>query len=661
MKKRMEELVKLINYYNKKYHEQDISEISDYEYDELYKELVKLEAEYPQFVSADSPTLKVGGRPSENLKNIKHPVPLESLSNAFSLEDLIAFDKRIKKDIEKPEYVLEKKLDGLSVTLLYENNEFVLGLTRGDGISGEDVTVNLRTIENLPKKLSGNKIDYLLVRGEVYMSKSTFIELNEEAREQNTKLFANPRNAAAGSLRQLDPSITKNRRLKVKVFNIQKIEGYTFSNHKESFDFLNKLGFPVNDLEIVTNDISKVYEKIKEINSSRNKFEFEIDGAVIKINNLNDREVLGSTAKAPRWAVAFKFPPEEIETDLLDIYLQIGRTGVLTPNALLKPVYLAGSTVSRASLHNMNYIESKDIRINDKVVVYKGGDIIPTILKSVKEKRNGKEIIFTMPSKCPYCDHKVEQVEDQAAYKCSNYSCIGQVLRRIEHFSSKDAMDIEGLSRATIELLNKEGFLNSIFDIYKLHEKRDKLIELKGFGPKKVDNLLNAIEASKNVDLDRLIFALGIDNVGKTIASLFSDNLKSLKALKDASYEELTSIETVGPLIAKGISDFFSNPANENIIINLEANNINTRALTQDKPSDLSLKDLTFVITGSFEKYKRSELQKILEEKGGKVTSSVSKNTDYVIAGENPGSKLTKAQELNIKVLSLEELEEFVL
>lgn len=664
MKNRIDELVKILNYHNKRYYELDAPEISDYEYDMLMNELIALEQQYPEYRSVESPTQRVGGKPLKEFAKVKHTVPLESLSNAFSYEELYAFHERILKESINPEYVLEKKIDGLSVTLEYADNIFVRGATRGDGIYGEDITENLKTVHNIPLKLHTKEvIPYLVVRGEVYMDKDNFAKINEVAEENGEKPFANPRNAAAGSLRQLDSKITAKRNLKIFVFNLQSIQGALFDTHVQTLNFLKDAGFVVNDVIRVSGDMKDIISGIEEIHDKRFSYKYDIDGAVIKLNNIADREVLGSTAKAPRWAIAYKYPPEQKETVVKDIFVQIGKTGVLTPNAEFDPVFVSGSTVSRATLHNMDFIDTNDIRINDHVIIQKAGDIIPEVVRVLKDKRTGKEIKFKMPENCPFCNSDVQRVKDQAAYRCTNINCTGQISRRLEHFCSKDAMDIEGLSTATVEKFMDLSLLKDIADIYDLHNKREQLLKIEGFGEKSVNKLLSAIEKSKSNNIDRLLFGIGILYIGQKASSLLAENFPDMKSIMAAEITDFTSIDTFGEVMANSIADYFKDEKAVNLINRLKAQGVNMQSLSYNNTQKLSDKLIgkTYVITGSFEEYTRDQLKSIITSNGGNVTESVSKKTDYVLVGDKPGSKLTKAQALGINIIDLEQFKSSLL
>lgn len=646
MKKYMEELVKKIEQHSYDYYVLDNPSITDFEYDKLIHELMDLEQKYPEYKINNSPTERVGGKVLDGFETVTHTVPMESLNDAFSKSELDDFDKSVRKIIEKPEYVVEMKIDGLSVSLEYENGEFFRGSTRGDGVVGEDVTQNLKTIKAIPLRLT-EKIPYLEVRGEVYMPVSSFIELNNKREEQEQPLFANPRNAAAGSLRQLNSKITAERNLNIFIFNIQQIQGKEFKNHKESLDFLMELGFKVSPTYEIFNSIDDAYSKIQEIGNKRGELGFDIDGAVIKINDFNDRKKLGSTAKAPRWAIAYKYPAEQKQTKLLDITIQVGRTGVLTPTAELEPVKIAGSTVSRATLHNIDNIKNKDIRIGDTVIIQKAGDIIPEVVEVVADKRTGNETEYKMPEKCPVCGTGVVREADEAATRCVNPECPAQKIRNIIHFASKDAMNIDGLGPAIIEQLADLDLIKSPADLYYL--KYEDLVDIERMGVKSANNLIKAIENSKNAGLDRVIFALGIRNIGSKAGKVLAETFGDIDSLSEASEENLTKIEDIGPIMAKSIVNFFSSNGAIDIIQKLRFAGVD---LTYSKKSmDNRFEGMTFVLTGTLPTYSRDEASEIIENFGGKTSSSVSKNTSYVLAGEKAGSKLTKAQQLGIKII----------
>lgn len=643
-----------IREHNKRYYEQDAPTVSDYEYDMLMQRLKKLESEHPELKTADSPTQKVGGKASAAFSAVTHEVALESLNDVFSVEEVESFVTKVSEAVPDAEYVAEPKIDGLSVALYYENGVFVQGATRGDGVTGEDVTANLLTINDIPKRLE-NAPEHLAVRGEVYMSKTVFAELNEQREINGEQLLANPRNAAAGSLRQLDPEVARSRRLSIMVFNVQSVSGREFKTHAETLDFLREMGFPT-----VAYSVCKTAEecsaKIAEIGESRENFPFDIDGAVIKLNSLAGRALLGSTSKAPRWAVAYKYPPEKKETKLVDIVIQVGRTGVLTPTAELEPVRIAGSTVSRATLHNIDNITSKDIRIGDTVIIQKAGDIIPEVVEVVKEKRSGEESVYTMPEKCPVCGTKVVREADEAATRCVNPECPAQKIRNIIHFASKDAMDIDGLGPAIIEQLAEQKLVNSPADLYYL--RYEDLVEIERMGVKSANNLIKAIENSKNAGLDRVIFALGIRNIGSKAGKILAEKYGDIDSLSDATEEELTKIEDIGPIMAKSITNFFSSTGAIDIIQKLRFAGVD---LTYTKKStDNRFEGMTFVLTGTLPTYSRDEASEIIENFGGKTSSSVSKNTTYVLAGEKAGSKLTKAEQLGVKIIDEAEFDSMI-
>lgn len=646
MKEYMDSLAKKIEQHSYNYYVLDNPTITDFEYDKLIHELMDLEKKYPQYKQKNSPTERVGGKVLENFDTVSHTVPMESLTDAFSKEELFDFDQSVRKVITNPEYVVEMKIDGLSVSLEYQNGEFVRGSTRGDGIIGEDVTQNLKTIKAIPLHLN-EKIPYLEVRGEVFMPVSSFIELNRTREETEQPLFANPRNAAAGSLRQLNSKITSERNLSIFVFNIQQIEGKNISSHTEGLDYLKFLGFKVSPTYKTFYSIDSAYGEIMSIGEMRGELGFDIDGAVIKINNLNMRKILGSTAKAPKWAIAYKYPAEQKETVLNDITIQVGRTGVLTPTAELSPVKIAGSTVSRATLHNIDNIISKDIRIGDTVIIQKAGDIIPEVVSSVKEKRNGKEIKYEMPKFCPVCNTPVVREADEAATRCVNPECPAQKIRNIIHFASKDAMDIDGLGPAIINQLAEKSIINSPADLYYL--KFDEIVNIERMGEKSAKNLLNSIEKSKEAGLDRVIFAIGIRNIGSKAGKILAKKFKSLDNLSNAKEDELKEIPDIGPVMAKSIVNFFSSSGSLDLIQKLRFAGVNLEY--SDVSADDRFSGKTFVLTGTLPTYSRDEASAIIEKYGGKTSSSVSSKTDYVLAGEKAGSKLKKAESLGITVI----------
>ena len=650
IKNAIQNLVNELNEHSYKYYVLDNPDISDYEYDMKYAELVKLEEEYPQFVLNYSPTQRVGDKSLESFESVTHSVQMQSLNDVFSFEEFKSFDEKIAKSLSDYEYSVELKIDGLSVSLEYKNGEFFRGSTRGDGFVGEDITNNLKTISSIPLKLKEN-VD-IEVRGEVFMPRKSFEDLNKHREIYGLPLFANPRNAAAGSLRQLDPKVTAERNLDIFVFNVQNSE-IKFSNHLESLDYLKKLGFKTNPETVLCKNSDAVIETITKFGELRNSLPYDIDGAVVKINNLSQRDLLGQTVKAPRWAVAYKYPPEKKETIIEDIEIKVGRTGVLTPNAVLKPVFVSGSLISRATLHNEDYILQKDIRIGDTVVIQKAGDIIPEVVEVVTSKRTGNEIAFTMPDKCPSCGSVVVREEGEAAHKCQNMECPAQLLRNIIHYVSKDAMDISGLGEAIIQTFVEKDIIKGAADLYYIDF--NEIANIEGFGEKSVENIANAIEKSKTNNLHRLLFALGIPHVGQVAAKKICAVFDSMDSIMNASIEELAQIDDIGIVIAKSLVNFFSNDNNIEEISRLKYAGVNMSEIKSDNSSDILL-GKTFVLTGTLPNLSRSEAKKIIEDNGGKVSSSVSKKTDFVVLGEDAGSKLTKAQELGITLISEEEL-----
>lgn len=654
-RERIQELVELLNYHSHKYYVEDNPEISDYEYDHLLHELEKLEERHPQWIRQDSPTQRVGGKPLDKFVPVVHEVPMESLQDAFDEEEIMDFDERVRSFVEHPSgYVVEHKIDGLSVSLEYENGLFVRGSTRGDGITGEDVTMNLRTINSIPMKLS-DPIPYLEVRGEVFLSKESFQTLNEMRESLEEPVFANPRNAAAGSLRQLDPKIAAGRKLDIFVFNIQRIEGKTVTSHIEGLRYLREQGFKVILNDSVFPDIQSAYQRVLEIGEERGDLSFEIDGAVIKINEFSEREALGSTAKFPRWAIAYKFPAEKKETVVENIAVQVGRTGVLTPAADLTPVRIAGSTVSRATLHNIDYIEEKDIRIGDHVMIQKAGDIIPEIVEVIKEKRTGDEQIFKMPEHCLECGAQVVREEGEAAYRCTGMNCPAQRLRHIVHFVSRTAMDIEGLGPSIVQQLLERGMIETAADLYYL--KPEEIAEMEKMGEKSAQNLMDALERSKENPLYRLINGLGIRHIGEKAAKVLAKRYRSLDRLMKADKEDLTEIYDIGGTMADSLIEFFEEPQNQAFIQKLIDAGVNCEDEGEEDVTDKRFEGKTFVLTGTLSMYTRSEASEIIERMGGKTSSSVSKKTSYVLAGEEAGSKLEKANRLGVAVISEEEFE----
>lgn len=649
VREKIEELRKILEEHNYNYYVLDNPTVTDFEYDMLLHKLIKLEEENPELITPDSPSQRVGGKALSEFKQVRHEVPLESLTDVFSFEEVTSFVNRIKNSLEDVSFVVEPKIDGLSVALEYENGVFVRGATRGDGVTGEDVTENLKTIKTIPLRLE-NAPAHLVVRGEVYMPKKVFYELNELREINDQPLFANPRNAAAGSLRQLDPKIAALRKLSILVFNIQSVSDMVFEKHSETLDYLKTLKFKVIKYKKALS-AEDCIKHIAELGEKRESLDYDIDGAVIKLDSLSGRKTLGSTAKAPRWAVAYKYPPEQKESKIVDIVVQVGRTGILTPKAVVEPVRLAGTTVTNATLHNQDFISEKDIRIGDTVKIRKAGEIIPEVLEVVMEKRPEGTVPFMLPDKCPACGSEVTRDEGGAAIRCRGAECPAQLLRNIEHFVSKNAMDIDGLGISVANSLLNAGLIKSAADLYFLDAQSVATVER--MGKKSAENLIAAIEKSKENDLSRLIFALGIHQVGQSAAKALAAAFGSLDALENATVEQLTSIPDIGEVTANNIVTWFSNPQSKHLIERLKSAGVNT--LSRIERKDMRFANKTFVLTGALENYTREEATEIIEKFGGKASSSVSKRTTYVVAGENAGSKLNKARELGITVISEEE------
>lgn len=656
MEEKIKELTEKLLYYSKKYYIDDAPEISDYEYDMMLRELSALEEEYPEFKREDSPTQRVGGKALKEFGKVVHAVKMESLQDAFSKDEIKAFDEKVKSVFPDAEYVAEYKIDGLSVTLEYRDGIFTRGATRGDGNIGEDITENLKTIKDIPLSIDSS-IPYLAVRGEVYMPKSSFAELNRQREEEGLPLFANPRNAAAGSLRQLDSKITAKRNLSIFIFNIQSSNGFEYGNsHKKGLEKLKELGFKTSPETRIFSDINDVINEIDRLGALRKTLPFDIDGAVIKVDNISQRTVLGSTSKVPKWAIAFKYPPEQQETKITEIKINVGRTGVLTPLAILEPVIIAGSTVGKATLHNIDFIRQKDIRIGDYVTVQKAGDIIPEVVSVNKTKRESDSEVFEMPKCCPACGEKAYKDEDSPFVRCINNECPAQIIRNIIHFVSKDAMNIDGLGDAQIERLSELGLIKTPADLYEL--KSEDLQNLDRFAEKSISNLLSAIEESKKNSLNRLIFALGIREVGQKAGKTLAEKYKTMDGLENASFESLTETKDIGPVTAGYIKDYFSEDKNRELISKLKKLGVNMTY--EETSSDDRFEGMTFVLTGTLKNYTRDEASLIIENKKGRVSGSVSKNTTYLLAGEKSGSKETKARELGVKIISEEEFEEMI-
>ncbi len=655
-KKRLAELRKELHRHSYLYYVLNKPEISDYEYDRMFQELLALEAKFPDLVTPDSPSQRVGAEPAKEFKTVYHKIPMLSLGNAFDDNDLIAFDKRVKREVnvDSVEYVTELKMDGLAVSVRYENGILTLGATRGDGIRGEDVTANVRTIRNVPLKLFGDDIPEVIeVRGEVIMFKKDFEELNKERASKGEPLFANPRNAAAGSLRQLDPKITAQRKLHMIAYGIGEVIGKTFEKHFEILKYLEKIGFKISPEAAVCPDIEEAIRRCKYYTAHRNEYPFAADGVVIKVNDLKLQEKLGATSHEPRWAIAFKFPPEEAETIVRDIIVQVGRTGKLTPVAIFDPVELEGSVVSRATLHNEDQIKRLDIRIGDHIIVRKAGSVIPEVVKVLKEKRTGKEKPFTMPDRCPVCGGPVVRLPGEAATRCINASCPAQVKERIVHFVSREAMDIDSLGEKIINQLVEKGLIKDYADLYYL--KKEDLLKLDRMGPILADKIIRNIQNSKNRPLANLIYALGIFQVGKHTAELLAKKFHSIDALMNATEEEIASIEGIGPITAKSIKDFFASEQNKKVIEKLKAAGVNMESKEETKEENLPLKGYKIVFTGALKSMTRSEAKELVKKLGAETPDSVSKKTTLVVVGEDPGSKYEKALKLGIKTITEEE------
>lgn len=639
-----------IEYHSKLYYEFDTPKISDFEYDAMFEKLKMLEAQYPDLVSQTSPIKRVGGRVAERFEKVKHMILMGSLTDVFSFEELYAFDKRVKQTEPDAVYVTECKIDGLSVSLEYENGIFMRGLTRGDGNFGEDVTDNLRTIKSIPLKLN-ERVIRLVVRGEVYMPKKVFAELNKQREENGENPFANPRNAAAGSLRQLDSSLAAKRKLDIFIFNLQYIEGVDLSKHSESLDYLENLGFKVSPFRSVQKNIEDVKAEIERIGAFRSTLEHDMDGAVVKVDSLAMREHLGETVSVPRWATAYKYPAEIAETIVEDIIIQVGRTGVLTPKALLKTVRIAGTNVSQATLHNIDYIEQKDIRIGDMVRLHKAGDIIPEIIESLPEFRNAESKPFIMPRNCPSCGEKVVRGQDEAAIRCINPDCPAQLHRSITHFVSRSAMNIESLGESVVKLLIEKNLISNAADLYYL--KKEDISQLERMGDKSAEKILSSLEKSKNAGLARLIHALGIRNIGEKAAILFAERFSDIYKLMKATEQELCQIDEIGSESAQSIVRFFQNEHTKKLIDRLAEADVSVKSISFKK--SIAFEGKTIVITGTLPTLKRNEAEELIRQHGGNFSGSVSKKTSFLLCGSDAGSKLIKAKSLGIPIISEEE------
>lgn len=648
MKNRIDELVEILNEASKNYYELDNPTITDQEYDDLYVELEKLEQKYPELIREDSPTKRVGGKVIDEFSKVTHEVPMMSLADVFSEEEVREFDERIKKTISNPVYVCELKIDGLSVSLLYRNGKLVRGATRGNGVVGEDITHNVETIKSIPLSISIK--EEIEVRGEIYMPKRSFIKLNEEREKNNETLFANPRNAAAGSVRQLDSKIAAKRNLSTFIYHLPTPDKFNMKFHHDALDMMKELGFAVNPNIAICYNIEEVINYIDEATKKRSELPYEIDGIVIKVDNLKDQERLGYTERTPKWAVAYKFPAEEVLTKLANIEFCVGRTGKITPRADLNPVHVAGSVIRSVTLHNEDYIKEKDIMINDTVAIHKAGDVIPEVVRVVKERRNGEEIPFKMIESCPICGSKIVRKENEAAYYCLNTTCDARKIEGLIHYASRDTMNIDGFGEAIVEDFYNMGYLKRIPDFYTLYKHKEELQELEGFGTKSINNLLNSIEKSKENSLEQLLFALGIRHMGKKVAKIIASYYKDIDSIINASFEDIASIPNIGDIIAKSIRNYFDDENNLSMIDDLKKLDMNMKYLGKEVTNNENFENKTFVLTGTLETLTRNEAFAIIESLGGKVTSSVTKKTDVVIVGIGPGSKYDKAKELGITI-----------
>lgn len=658
IEKKVAKLEKDLKRYAYEYYTLDKPTISDREYDMLYKELSDIYQEHPELISNDSITRTVGYQVLSSFKKVVHEYPMYSLDNTFSEDDLVSFDKRIKKELDHYSYVLEPKIDGLAISLTYENGLLVRGVTRGDGITGEDVTSNIKTVKSIPLKLS--KPINLTVRGEVYLKRSDFEVLNMTQEEKGLPLFANARNAAAGSIRQLDSRIAAKRNLSAFMYNVANYNELGLKTHYESLEFIKDLGFAINDQIVKDQNITSLKKNIDKIEAQRLKNDYDIDGAVVKVDSFAQQEQLGFTIKYPKFAIAYKFDTVKAETKVLDIVYSVGRTGQVTPNAVLEPVLVDGSVVSRATLHNFDYLHSKDIRKNDYVMIHKAGDVIPEVIGYIKEKRPKNSKPEVMIENCPICHWKLEQINNSVDYFCVNPDCPAKEIETIIHFASRKAMNITGLGERIVENFYNDGLIKHISDIYKLKDKKDTIINKEGFGEKSYDKLIESIEKSKNNSFSRVLFGLGIRHLGEKSAKIIARHYKSLDKLMVATYEDLLNIDEIGPTIAQAIVGYFSNADNMKIINDLQAAGVSFKDETSKSTSNSTFADKTVVITGTLQKYTREELTSILEDMNANVTNSVSKSTDCLIVGENPGSKLDKAQELGIDIVKEEQLEQLI-
>lgn len=653
MKKRYDELIELIEKANYEYYTLDNPTITDREYDNLMSELLDIESKYPEIKRKDSPSEKVGGEVISEFKKVNHKVPMFSISDVFNESEIIDFDEKIRKEFPNVNYVCELKIDGLAVSLIYEDGIFKSAATRGNGTIGEDITHNVKTISSLPLRLKEPKT--IEVRGEIYMPKKSFIKLNEIREKNDEPLFQNPRNAAAGSIRQLDSKIAKERKLDMFLYHVPETKKTT---HYEALQELKDLGFVVNPNIKLVHNVQEILEYINEWSSKRDTLPYEIDGIVIKVNNINIQKELGNTAKYPKWVIAYKFPAEEVKSKLKEIKCTVGRTGLITPNAIFDPIKIMGSTVRRATLHNEQYIKEKDLKIGDTILVRKAGDVIPEVVKPVIEDRNGTEIDFIMPTKCPICDAELIKSSSGIDLKCPNDLCPARKIESLIHYSDRKSMNIEGLGERIIEDFYNMKIITNILDIYNLKNKKEELVELEGFGDKSINNLLASIEESKNNSLEKILFAIGIKGIGEKNAKLLAKKYTTIDNLINATYEELKEIPDIGNILAKNIVDFFNNEENIELINNLKIIGMNFNYIGQVRKENQNLLNKRIVVTGTLKNYTREEIQSLIEDEGGLWSTSVTKNTYAVIVGENPGSKYDKAKELNIPIWSEDDFEE---
>ncbi len=656
MKERMEELIEIINEADYNYHTLDNPTITDQEYDRYLRELFEIEEAHPDWIREDSPTQHAGGKIIEGFNKVTHKIPMMSLSDVFSESEVIAFDERIRKEGITPEYMCELKIDGLSVSLLYEGGKLVRAATRGDGTVGEDITHNAKTIKVIPLKLK-EKVD-IEVRGEIFMNKETLVKLNEERKKHNQPLLQNCRNAAAGSIRQLDSKVAAERKLDNFIYHLPDPLDYGLHTHAEAIEYMRKLGFKINPNNRLVKNINEVLEFIEEKAKQRPTLPYDIDGIVIKVNSIEQQQKLGYTAKYPKWATAYKFPAEEVLTKLTDIIFTVGRTGQITPNAVLEPVIVAGSTISRATLHNEDYVKEKDLKIGDVVSIRKAGDVIPEVVEVKKERRTGKEKDFEMITTCPMCNTNLVKKEGQVDYYCPNKKCPARSIESLIHFASRDAMNIDGLGDRIMEDFYNFHFIATLADIYSLKNHEQDLTRLEGYGDKSVTNLLNAIEESKKNSLERLLFGLGIPHVGAKTAKILAKKYKDLDNLMNATVEELTTIPDIGEIIAKSVVEYFNDNHHRSVVEELKEIGLNTKYLGQEVEENSEFNGKTFVLTGSLQLFTREEAEEKIEQLGGKASSSVSKKTSAVIVGANPGSKYEKAKELGIPIWTEEEFKE---